>query len=264
MTASNLVIKIGGSTLGAHDTTLQDLVTLQRGGALPVVVHGGGALITQWLDRHGIASRFVRGLRVTDPTSMEVVTAVLAGLVNKQLVAAIQALGGRAAGISGVDGHLISGRLQDADLGLVGEVAATDLGVIEALRGAGFIPVVAPVGFYSAAKTDAGSRDAPLLLNFNADTLAGELAACLKAELLVFLTDVPGVKDAAGAVISSLSKQDAAALIEAGTASGGMIPKLQACLRACEGGAASWIVDGREAHALLRTVSPHPIGTSIR
>lgn len=247
-----IVVKIGGSTLGTHDTSLADLVALQSQGTAPVVVHGGGALITQWLEVHQIPSRFVRGLRVTDEESVKVVTAVLAGLVNKELVASIQALGGRAAGLSGVDGGLLRGRVQDPELGLVGETASMDLSLVAAVREKGFMPVIAPLG-----------SNGPSILNFNADTLAGDLAAAIEAEMLVFLTDVAGVQGKDGSVYGHLSSNEAQRLIEDGTASGGMIPKLEACLRARSQGAESWIVDGREEHALLGALSDRPKGTRV-
>lgn len=248
----SIVVKIGGSTLGAHDTTLLDLVTLQRNGLEVVVVHGGGALITQWLEIHQIPSRFVRGLRVTDQKSLQVVTAVLAGLVNKDLVATLQRLGGRAVGLSGVDGGLVCGRVQDPELGLVGETDGLDLSVIAALRSNGFMPVVAPLGLNGSS-----------ILNFNADTLAGDLAAAMRAERLVFLTDVPGVRGVDGQVRNELTPGEARALIEQGAASGGMIPKLEASLRAHSLGTESWIVDGREEHALLKALGESPTGTRI-
>lgn len=263
MTEAGIVVKIGGSTLGAHDTTLMDLVSLQAGGRIPVVVHGGGAEITRWLNIHGLASRFVRGLRVTDPESLAVVTAVLAGLVNKGLVAALQALGGRAAGISGVDGATVAGTVRDPELGMVGEITSIDLTLVKAVRAAGFIPVLSTVGYGVAPAPEAVATDPPIL-NFNADTVAGEVAAALGARTLVFLTDVQGVQDPENKVIGEMTAQQAQRLIAEGTASGGMIPKLEACIRACSAGAESWIIDGRVQHALLTVLSASPIGTRVR
>ncbi len=217
-----------------------------------MVVHGGGALITQWLQVHQIPSRFVRGLRVTDQESLAVVIAVLAGLVNKELVASLQGVGARAAGFSGVDGGLVRGRVLDQELGLVGVSASIDLTLVKAVRNAGFMPVIAPVGLGE-----------PGTLNFNADTFAGDLAAEMGADLLIFLTDVPGVLGPDGVVRSTLDAGQARELIEAGIASGGMIPKLNACLRARDEGTECWIVDGREEHALLRALSEHPVGTRL-
>ena len=249
------MVKIGGSTLGTHDTTLQDLVSLQRQGSAPVVVHGGGAFVTRWLEVHQIPSRFIRGLRVTDRESLSVVTAVLAGLVNKELVASLQALGGRAVGLSGADGGLLTGEITDPELGYVGETTALDLSAVHALREAGFLPVVATVGLDG---TGAGG-----LLNFNADTVAGELAVALEADLLVFLTDVPGVQDGNGTVRTCLTPAAARGLIDEGTASGGMIPKLEACLRARTAQVECRIVDGRREHALLHALSDRPAGTKV-
>ncbi len=243
-----IVVKIGGSTLGAHDTTLQDVVALQAQGTPPIVVHGGGAVVTQWLELHQIPTQFVRGLRVTDAQSLEVVTAVLAGLVNKELVASIQALGGRAIGMSGADGGFIQAEPADPDLGYVGRVTGIDLAPLQTVMSGGYIPVISTVAL------DPKITEGPRLLNCNADTVAGELAAVLNADTLVFLTDVPGIYDSNKAVIAHLSKERAEALLAEGTASGGMIPKIEACLRAREGNARSYIVDGREPHMLLGTL----------
>src|SRR3990172_5128395 len=144
--ADVLVVKIGGSTLGAHDTTLEDVVALQRRGLRPVVVHGGGALISEWLKLHGLPTRFERGLRITDERTLEVVVAVLAGLVNKQLVAALTADGGHAVGLSGADGGLLKARQLDEKLGFVGEVAEVDTRPLVDLLDDGFVPVLAPIG----------------------------------------------------------------------------------------------------------------------
>ncbi|MSQ27044.1 MAG: acetylglutamate kinase [Dehalococcoidia bacterium] len=256
-TTHPIVVKIGGSTLGAHDTTLEDLATLQRQGTVAVVVHGGGATISQWLKVHDLPSTFVRGLRVTDAAGLEVVTAVLAGVVNKTLVAGLLALGGRAVGLSGVDGGTVEGRAQDAALGYVGEATRIQLGAITALLDAGFMPVLSTVGYNPSATC------APRLLNFNADTVAGEIARAIGASRLIFLTDVPGVLDQEKRLMPHLSAETAAALIEDGTAAGGMIPKLEACLTARSRGTESWIIDGRAPHSLLAAVTGSPNGTRI-
>ncbi|MBM2825778.1 MAG: acetylglutamate kinase, partial [Dehalococcoidales bacterium] len=141
-----VVVKIGGSTLGSHDTTIEDIVELHRQGRTLVIVHGGGKLITEWLAKQGIPSRFVQGERVTDQATLEVVIAVLAGLVNKEIVAAITGMGGRAVGISGVDGALIEGRISDKEKGYVGAVVRVNTALLEALIKSAFVPVVAPVG----------------------------------------------------------------------------------------------------------------------
>lgn len=257
--AKPLVVKIGGSTLGAHDTTLEDLVSLQKQGRPVVVVHGGGALITEWLKRQGVESTFVRGRRVTDEASLQVVTAVLCGLVNKDLVAALNRLGGRAVGLSGADGNLIEARIADPELGLVGEVVRVNPEPLGALLGAGYLPVVAPVGVHCQD----GSAQAGSLLNINADTVAGDMAAALGAAELIFLTDVPGVLDGAGNPLPRLSPEEARDLLATGVASGGMVPKIEACLKALEGAPSSLIVDGRDSHALLAAVEGRAKGTRI-
>ena len=220
-----LVVKIGGSTLGSHDTTLKDLVALQRRGLRPVVVHGGGALISEWMSRHNVPTRFERGLRVTDRESLEVVVAVLAGLVNKELVASLAALGGNAVGLSGADGGLLRARVRDPALGFVGDIVEVDTGPILRLVDDGVVPVVAPV----AAEWE-GGQPTGQLLNSNADTAAGALAAALGARWLLFLTDVPGVRADGGQAMARISGDEAVQLIESGVVEGGMIPKVEACL----------------------------------
>ena len=253
------VVKLGGATLGSHDTALEDMVGLQRQGKSLVVVHGGGKLITEWLTKQNISSRFVRGERVTDRATLEVVTAVLAGLVNKEIVAAISNLGGRAVGISGVDGALIEGRIGDKEKGYVGALARVNTALLEALLKSGFIPVVAPVGLNSFDRP----ANAPPTLNFNADIVAGEIAAAIIAERLIFLTDVEGITDQSGEVLPQLSPGEAEALVASGVASGGMIPKIKACLRALSNTSTTCIIDGRQPHALLREIEGAGGGTTI-
>lgn len=293
--ADLLVIKIGGSTLGAEDTTLDDIVDLQREGVPVVVVHGGGPAVTEWMDRLGLQARFVRGLRVTDEASLEIVVAVLAGLVNKQLVADVNARGGRAAGICGADGPTILAEVTDPDYGRVGQVREVRTRLLKSLLAAGMIPFLSPVGLEmttvpspdpSSAERERGAfsrngeSDSPLphgvgegpgeggapaspLLNINADTVAGEVAAALGASRLVFLTDVPGVKGASGDFVSALTADECAELIEAGAIGGGMIPKVEACLRAAETGAEALIVDGRQPHALRASLAGSASGTRV-
>ena len=251
------VVKIGGSTLGSHDTTIEDVVSLQKQGRWLVVVHGGGKLITEWLKKQGVTTRTVRGERVTDAATLDVVTAVLAGLVNKQLVADINRRGGRAVGISGVDACLIQSRIKDKELGYVGEVTAVDTAFLTVLLQAGYVPVLATVSF----NTD---KSGPGLLNVNADAVAGDIAAAIGAARLVFLTDVPGILDKQGKLLSQLSSEAARELVASGVASGGMIPKINACLRALSGAGTTCIIDGREPHALLREIQSGNVGTRIR
>ncbi len=254
------VVKIGGATLGSHDTAIEDIVELQRRGETLVIIHGGGKLITGWLEKQGINSPFIQGERVTDQPTLEVVTAVLAGLVNKEITAAINQRGGRAAGVSGVDGAIIEGRIKDKEKGYVGEVTRVNTGLIETLLKSGFIPVVAPVGLNKSGKA-AGT---PTMLNFNADVVAGEIAATIGAERLIFLTDVMGVLNQSGKLLPRLSPQEAEALVSGGTASGGMIPKIKACLRALSGTATTCIIDGRQPHALLKELEAGGSGTTIQ
>jgi acetylglutamate kinase len=250
-----LVVKIGGSTLGQKDTALEDIAALQAAGRRLVVVHGGGSAATEWLKVHGVTSEFIDGLRVTGPDAIDVVVAVFAGLVNKQLVASLQALGAGAVGISGVDGRLLRTRQADPRLGFVGEVTEVDRGVIDALLAGGYLPVISSVGYWG--------EDPSRLMNVNADTVAGEVAAALGARDLVFLTDVAHVRDAADKPIEELRPGEVEALIAAGTASGGMIPKLRAGAKATAAGTRCLIVDGREAHALRAVLEGAALGTRV-
>ncbi len=254
-----IVVKIGGATLGSHDTTIGDVVTLQRQGRLLVIVHGGGKIITEWLDKQDIPSRFVRGERVTDRPTLQVVIAVLAGLVNKQIVAAINDRGGQAIGISGVDGGLIQAKVKDEELGYVGSVVAVNKASLQMMLDSGYIPVVAPISLNSADKSGQG----PPVVNINADDVAGEIAAAIGAGQLIFLTDVVGISDQSGQLLPRLLPDEAKALVDSGTASGGMIPKIRACLRALTVAKTTRIIDGRQPHALLRELEGESSGTII-
>ncbi len=253
------MVKIGGSTFGNRDTTIEDIVSLQKQGELLVIVHGGANVVTKWLARQGVSTRFVHGERVTDLLTLEVVTAVLAGLVNKEIVAAINSLGGQAVGISGVDGALVQGKMKDREMGYVGTVVKVNPAPLEALLTAGFIPVVSPLSLHTVDRPD----DAPPIINLNSDPIAGEIAAALGAARLIFLTNVAGICDQSGEVISRLSAGEAAALMASGTASGGMIPKINACLRALTSTAMTRIIDGRQPHALLKELKGEGGGTTI-
>ncbi|MBA7648677.1 Acetylglutamate kinase [subsurface metagenome] len=254
------MIKLGGATLGSHDTTIEDMVELQRQGKSMVVIHGGGKLITDWLMTQGVPSRFVRGERVTDKATLEVVTAVLAGLVNKEIVARINDLGGRAIGISGVDGALIQGRIKDRKLGYAGTVVKLNFALLEIILRLGYILVVAPVSLHSIDKPDG----APPMLNINADAVAGEIAAAIGAERLIFLTDVVGICDRSGNLLPQLSPGEAESLMASGVISEGMIPKVEAGIRALSTTPTTSIIDGRQPHALLREIEGHGGGTVMQ
>jgi acetylglutamate kinase len=254
-----IVIKIGGSTFGSGDTTIEDIIALQKKGTSLVVVHGGGNTVTEWLKKLNINTQFVRGERVTDLPSLEVVTAILAGLVNKELVAAINTRGGKAVGISGVDGLLIESRTKDKEMGYVGAVEKVNPAVLEALLNAGFIPIVSPISLHSVDR----SYDAPALINVNGDPIAGEIAVALKAKRLIFLTDVDGIKDNSGRIITNITKAEAEGMVYSGVISGGMIPKINACLRALDAGAVTRIVNGKKPHALFEEIQNGYGGTTI-
>jgi acetylglutamate kinase len=251
-----IVIKVGGSTLGGHDTSLHDIAAARRDGQRVVVVHGGGPAINAALDRAGVEPHFVRGLRVTDEAVLEIVVGVLAGAVNKRLVAELSALGAPAIGLSGADSLILQGRRYDAELGFVGMIHRVNPYPIEELLGLGYVPVIAPIAIELE-----GTRQQ--LLNTNADTAAGEIAAALRARLLVFLTDVEGVLDGERHVLGHLTAGEAGELIASGVASGGMIPKLEAAVRAAGSGCATRIVNGRTAGALARVLAGDGGGTTV-
>ena len=266
-----ILVKFGGHAMGKADYVnafAADIALLDQVGARPVVVHGGGPQIGDMLKKLQIESNFIDGLRVTDEATISVVEMVLAGGINKALVAAIAGAGGRAVGVSGKDGGLLTARklmavakasdsaIQQAiDLGFVGEPSHVDVTVLNALMQHHLIPVVAPVGSGEDGKT----------YNINADTAAGAIAAALSATRMLMLTDVSGVLDKNGKLISSLTISQAEALIHDGTVSGGMIPKVKTCIDAVQGGAeGAVIMDGRAPHALLvELFTEHGMGTMI-
>jgi len=257
------VIKYGGAAMVECDLKqkiMQDIVLMKYVGMNPIVVHGGGPEITQMLNRLGIKSEFVNGLRVTDRATMEVVEMVLGGKVNKEIVAGINANGGQAIGISGKDGNLIIARPvgDTAQMGYVGEVVQINTGIIETLIANNYIPVIAPIGIDE--KQDS--------YNINADLVASAVAAAMKADKLVLLTDVPGLlKDPqdASSLISVLRVSDVDQYIKDGTISGGMLPKVECCLEAVRAGVGrTHIIDGRVPHAILLEIfTDKGIGTMV-
>ena len=253
-----VVVKYGGHAMGAGgETFAQDVVLLSELGMYPIVVHGGGPQINRMLDRLGIKSEFINGLRVTDADTMEVVEMVLVGTINSHLVTSINAAGGCAIGLTGGDGNFLRARksTRNGELGFVGEPDHVDVGVLDGFRKAKMIPVIAPVG--------AGENGESF--NINADTVAGAVAAAVKAARFLLLTDVPGVLDADKKLISELSAAEVRQLIADGTISGGMIPKVETCLDAVSGGTeAAVILDGRVPHALLLELFTAGAGTLIR
>ena len=253
-----VVVKYGGHAMGAGgETFAQDIVLLRQLGMNPIVVHGGGPQINRMLDRLGIKSTFVNGLRVTDAETMEVVEMVLAGTINKQLVAAINTAGGCAIGLCGKDGNLIRAEqvTRNGDIGFVGEPTEIAQGVIAGFEKAGMIPVIAPIGVGVGGET----------YNINSDTVAGAVAAAAKAARFLLLTDVPGVLDANKKLIPELSAAEARRMIANGTISGGMIPKVETCLDAVDRGVeAAVILDGRVPHAMLLELFTAGAGTLIR
>jgi len=256
-----IVIKYGGHAMieeNLKQSFAKDIILMKYVGLNPVVVHGGGPQIGELLKKLGKESRFVKGIRVTDSETMDVVEMVLVGKVNKEIVGLINHYGGKAVGLSGKDGGLIKAkklRAKGADMGMVGDVKTVNPKVIETLDRDKFIPVIAPVGVGDDGKT----------YNINADTVAGRIAASLKAEKLILLTDVQGVLNKDKKLISALSVAEAKKLIKNETATGGMIPKLECCLDALKGGVSkAHIIDGRVEHAvLLEVFTDAGVGTEI-
>ncbi len=255
-----VVVKFGGNAMGDDDAMAEfarDIVLMRQVGVNPVVVHGGGPMINDMLARLGIKSEFVRGKRVTDKATVEVVEMILSGLVNKRIVQAINDQGGRAVGISGKDDDMMVCVADDPELGFVGRPVEMNVQVLRDLYTAGMIPVIAPVA--------TGMEDNETF-NVNGDTAAGAIAGALQADRLLLLTDVPGVKNAAGEVVTQLSPDQIRAMIADGTIAGGMIPKTETALAALDAGVrAVVILDGRLPNAsLLELFTEHGAGSIIR
>ena len=266
-----IVIKYGGHAMGDEQNArdfARDIVLLEQAAINPVVVHGGGPQIAAMLKKLGIKSEFAAGLRVTDEATIEIVEMVLAGSINKQIVGYINAAGGKAIGLCGKDGNMVTAKKATrtvvdpdsmiekvVDLGFVGEPDKVDLFVLNAVLGKEMIPVLAPV----ATSVGGGT------FNVNADTFAGAIAGALKAKRLLLLTDVPGVLDKDKKLITELSVADARKLIADGTISGGMIPKVETCIYALDQGVEGVVImDGKVPHAvLLELMTDHGIGTLI-
>ena len=255
-----VVVKFGGNAMGDEDSMASfasDMVLMKQVGIHPVVVHGGGPMINDLLARLGIESRFVRGKRVTTRETVEVVEMVLSGLVNKRIVQAINDAGGRAVGISGKDDDLMVCEADDPELGFVGRPVEMNVQIIRDLYTAGLIPVIAPVA--------TGMADNETF-NVNGDTAAGAVAGALQADRLLLLTDVAGVKDASGAVLTQIHPDQIRALTDDGVIAGGMIPKTETALKALEDGVrAVVILDGRVPNAtLLELFTEQGAGSLIR
>jgi acetylglutamate kinase len=268
---ATIVVKYGGHAMGDEQMARQfarDMVLLEQSGVNPVVVHGGGPQIGAMLNRLGIKSEFAAGLRITDRATVEVVEMVLAGLINKQIVGFINNEGGRAIGLCGKDGNMVTARkvtrsMVDpsshietvVDLGFVGEPERVDTAVLDAVLGRELIPVLAPVANGSDGET----------YNINADTFAGAVAGKMKAKRLLLLTDVPGVLDKNKNLIKELKIDQIHALIADGTITGGMIPKVETCIYALEQGVEGVVIlDGKVPHAvLLELLTDHGSGTLI-
>ena len=265
-----VVVKFGGHAMGDPELAAafaQDIVLLKQSGVNPIVVHGGGPQIAAMLKRLQLKSEFVHGLRVTDKPTVEVVEMVLAGLINKDIVTAINRQGGKAVGISGKDANLMIARkitqiadpesnlMKAVDIGYVGDPAEVNPHIVDVISGSDLIPVVAPVGISREGET----------LNINADTFASALAARMKAKRLLLLTDVAGVLDKNKKLIEQLSIEEARELMRDGTITEGMIPKVEGCIEVVEAGVeAVVILDGRVSHCvLLELFTEHGVGTLL-
>ena len=256
---ATVVIKLGGHAMGSDEAMAsfaRDVVLMQQVGANPVIVHGGGPMINAMLERLNIQSEFVNGKRVTDAATMEVVEMVLSGLVNKRIVQAIGAQGGRAVGLSGKDAQLVTCTQTNPELGFVGTPSVVDASIFEDLFSSNIIPVIAPLGAGENGET----------FNINGDTAAGAIAGALKADRLLLLTDVAGVKNADGEVLTEMTAAQIRKLTADGTIAGGMIPKTETALDAInEGVRAVVILDGRARNAcLLELFTDHGAGSLIR
>ena len=248
-TGKTIVVKFGGHAMvdpALTESFAADIALLRQVGMRPIVVHGGGPQIAQMLERLNVSTKAVDGLRITDEPTMEIVEMVLAGKINKDVVTALNKAGGTAVGLSGKDGRLLLAekvqRDDGVDLGFVGQPKHVNTAVIEAIRDAGLIPVIAPIGVDESGQG----------YNINADNAAGAIAAALKAERLIMLTDVDGVKDKAGELVSEIRRGDIAGLVEDGTVSGGMIPKLEMCAAAVTSGVGAAVIqNGTVKHVLL-------------
>ena len=246
-----VVLKIGGSVAGEDDAALDLVASLHDAGRPVVVVHGGGPLVGEWATKLGLETTFERGLRVTNEPTRDVALAVLAGLVNKTLVARLIAKGVPATGLAGIDGGMLRAEREDAALGLVGRIAMVDSSLLEELLAALRVPVIAP----AALDTDG------TILNVNGDSAAGAIAAAVAARLLAFVTDVPGVRGKDGRVIASLDRDRAKALVDDGTIEGGMLPKVEACLVAAQAGCRAAIVSARDIDAIEALLAGEVAGT---
>lgn len=264
----NIVIKYGGSAMDNADLRKSfalDVILLKYVGINPVIIHGGGPQIGNLMKRLGKEPQFIEGMRVTDAETMQIVEMVLVGSINTEIVGLINSLGGKAVGLSGKDGELIRAKKMEIkssasqegfiDIGFVGEIEEIRSELIKIVEENGFIPVIAPVGVGSEGET----------YNINADLVAGEIAASLAAEKLIHLTDVTGIMARDGTLISTLKKHEVESMIKSNVITGGMLPKVESCLRALSGGARkTHIIDGRVNHAiLLELFTDEGVGTEI-
>tara|TARA_B100001142_G_C14251631_1_gene623426 strand:- start:428 stop:1213 length:786 start_codon:yes stop_codon:yes gene_type:complete len=252
-----VVIKLGGSTLSEMDNNLKEIADLHISGIPVVIVHGGGALISEWMNKLEIKTDFIDGLRVTDENSIQIVTSILGGLVNKTLVASIINKNCKAIGLSGIDDNIFTAKFLDQTHGYVGNIISTNSEFIELLLNKEYLPVIAPIAINNELID-------PPLLNINGDIAASALAVSLQADKLIFLTDVDGVLDENSKLISTLNTAQSKSLISNGTAKSGMIPKINSCIDAVESNVESFIINGTKYGNLTSIIkNSESVGTKF-
>ncbi|MBC63738.1 MAG: acetylglutamate kinase [Chloroflexi bacterium] len=255
---NTIVIKIGGSTLGKNDSSLSDIIKLSKEDISPIIIHGGGKEINKWIAKQGIHPEFINGLRRTDKDTRDVAASVLSGLINNTIVSEIQILRGNATGLSGISNSLFECKLLSEELGYVGEIIKVNSEIIKNIINSDSIPVIAPLGINIYSKQTDDN-----ILNINADTAASFISNNMRSEKIIFLTDVEGVLDHNKRLISKMTKSQATELLKSGIISGGMIPKIEACLNGIQNGGSAHIIDGRDPGALLQCIENKIIGTKI-
>ena len=252
-----VVIKLGGSTLSEMDNNLKEIADLHISGIPVVIVHGGGALISEWMNKLEIKTDFIDGLRVTDENSIQIVTSILGGLVNKTLVASIINKKCKAIGLSGIDDNIFTAKFLDQTHGYVGNIINTNSEFVELLLNKEYLPVIAPIAINNELID-------PPLLNINGDIAASALAVSLQADKLIFLTDVDGVLDENSKLISTLNTAQSKSLISNGTAKSGMIPKINSCIDAVESNVESFIINGTKYGNLTSIIkNSESVGTKF-
>ncbi len=254
-----IVVKLGGETLDNEGNLIEDIVKLQKEGFSLVLIHGGGKDINKWLEKFDVLPRFEHGLRVTDPVTLDIATAVLCGLLNKKLVASVIRAGGRAVGVSGVDGCLIKAKIENEKLGFTGEYLEVNDELLSCLLSYNYIPIIAPISLNKEDRYDQITK----LINVNGDTVAANVASSLGASRLIFLTDVEGLFDNQGKIISEITCEEVIKLVQQGVITGGMSVKVKSCISALSRVKITRIINGKNEHALYEEIHNNIRGTTI-